>query len=590
MTDSVSGYSGMDNPSSSTPHNSEPMAERATGVDFLRIAEDTREAIVVVDSEFRYCYVNRQAERILGRVRADLLGRNMWEVFPVTVAGSFHRNHLRALQERVTVSFEEVYEPLGRRLMVRIVPCIVQSGIYGDSNGLTIYFEDVTAQRIAEAGQRETLVLLEAVAQGTTDAVFIKDREGRYVLANPGVSRVFGRPVDEILGRTDADLQPPDIAEQLRRNDLEIMASGRTQVVEEKVHEQPGSSRIYQATKSPYRRPGTDEVIGIIGIGRDVTEQRYIEQEIARRERDYAALVDNAPDVLARFDREMRFLYINRQAERNTGIPAAAYLGKTFREIGGLPEGNVRQWEEAVARVLKTAEPDRIEYSYPTPQGFGYFECLLTPEIDEQGNVETIVTITRDITDRKMLEQERDAQQQAQRRFLREMLSSMTEGRLCLCDTTADLPASLPSFPADGTMLPLTAHTMRLLRHRVEDATRAAQIPQERGEDLVTAVGEASLNAVVHGGGGQGSVHADLQRGIVQVWVQDTGAGISQEALHRATLERGYTTAGTLGHGFYMILKTADRVYLLTGAGGTTVVVEQERTPPDPAWLRDHKI
>lgn len=59
------------------------------------------------------------------------------------------------------------------------------------------------------------------------------------------------------------------------------------------------------------------------------------------------------------------------------------------------------------------------------------------------------------------------------------------------------------------------------------------------------------------------------------------------DRLHRATLERGYTTAGTLGHGFWMILKTCDRLYLLTGTNGTTLVMEQDRTPAAPYWLSE---
>ena len=98
------------------------------------------------------------------------------------------------------------------------------------------------------------------------------------------------------------------------------------------------------------------------------------------------------------------------------------------------------------------------------------------------------------------------------------------------------------------------------------------------------------MNAVVHGGGsGEGRVHADPEpsrSGPLQIWIQDQGAGIAEETLHRATLERGYTTAGSLGHGFWMILKTCDRIYLLTGPTGTTVVLEQEPQEPDPFWLR----
>ena len=94
------------------------------------------------------------------------------------------------------------------------------------------------------------------------------------------------------------------------------------------------------------------------------------------------------------------------------------------------------------------------------------------------------------------------------------------------------------------------------------------------------------MNAVVHAGGGTAAVGANPQ-GPVQVWIEDRGTGIDLNHLPQATLERGYTTAGTMGHGFYMILKTVDRVWLLTGPEGTTVVMEQERNAAEPVWLQD---
>jgi len=92
------------------------------------------------------------------------------------------------------------------------------------------------------------------------------------------------------------------------------------------------------------------------------------------------------------------------------------------------------------------------------------------------------------------------------------------------------------------------------------------------------------MNAVRHGGGGEGLVCASVDAGTVQVWIADRGKGISAEALPQA-LEKGGSTAGSLGHGFFLILRSVDRCYLLTGPGGTTVVLEQNRQTPEPAWL-----
>jgi anti-sigma regulatory factor (Ser/Thr protein kinase) len=110
--------------------------------------------------------------------------------------------------------------------------------------------------------------------------------------------------------------------------------------------------------------------------------------------------------------------------------------------------------------------------------------------------------------------------------------------------------------------LVLAEGTLRILRKRVEAVAERFGFVKERKHDLLTAVGEASMNAIKHATNGVGRVYADPERGIVQVWVTDEGPGIAADQIHRA-LERGWTTGG-FGHGWWFILKAVDRVYLLT--------------------------
>jgi len=120
----------------------------------------------------------------------------------------------------------------------------------------------------------------------------------------------------------------------------------------------------------------------------------------------------------------------------------------------------------------------------------------------------------------------------------------------------------------------------------VREAAQGAGYSEERQHDLVTAASEAGMNAIVHGGGGTGQVSVGAGD-TVQVRVEDQGGGIAMENLPRAALSRGFSTNATLGHGLKMMLETADRLYLLTDPGGTTVVLEQERERPLPLWLAE---
>jgi anti-sigma regulatory factor (Ser/Thr protein kinase) len=122
-----------------------------------------------------------------------------------------------------------------------------------------------------------------------------------------------------------------------------------------------------------------------------------------------------------------------------------------------------------------------------------------------------------------------------------------------------------------------------VLRRELDNLARRLNFPTERQQDFETAVHEAAMNAVKYGGGGTARIHGDTGSGTLQVWVEDQGPGIAEELIHRA-VERGYTTEG-FGHGMFFMQSCADRLYLLTGPKGTTVVLEQERTPPTPSWL-----
>lgn len=179
------------------------------------------------------------------------------------------------------------------------------------------------------------------------------------------------------------------------------------------------------------------------------------------------------------------------------------------------------------------------------------------------------------------LEEKLQAEYQKQRVFLRDVLASVTGGRLHLCDSPADLPDPLPPV---GDPIPLSRTSgMSEMRQVAKGAALAAGLSDDRWQDLITAVSEAAMNAAVHAGGGEGRVRAGGE-GTVQVWVRDQGRGINVENLPRAALAKGYTTAGSLGHGMKMMLETVDRLWLLTGLEGTTVVMEQDRLPPPPPW------
>jgi len=137
---------------------------------------------------------------------------------------------------------------------------------------------EVAERQRAEAALRENLSLVQAIIEGTTDAIFVKDLQGRYVMINAAGARFLGKPVEEILGKDDTVLFSPDTAEAIIAGDRHVLRSGTTQTYED-VGTSMGITRTYLSTKGVYRdQQGT--VIGLFGIARDITERKQTDERI----------------------------------------------------------------------------------------------------------------------------------------------------------------------------------------------------------------------------------------------------------------------------------------------------------------------
>ena len=127
--------------------------------------------------------------------------------------------------------------------------------------------------------------LVEILARGITDPVFVKDLEGCYVFANEAVARQFGRKREEIEGHTDAELLPDEQAVLLAAHDRQVIEGGVAMAFEETLPT-PDGDRTFLTTKAPHREPGGD-VVGVIGVAQDIT-LRVIAERRARQLQDLA--------------------------------------------------------------------------------------------------------------------------------------------------------------------------------------------------------------------------------------------------------------------------------------------------------------
>jgi PAS domain S-box-containing protein len=277
-------------------------------------------------------------------------------------------------------------------------------------------------------------------------------------------------------------------------------------------------------------------------------------------------------------DADTPIIYANKAFEEITGYSVSEGTGRNPRFLQGSetdPQA-VQQLRQAIHNGMEF----RVVLRNYRKDGSPYWnEMTISPVLGDRRRITHFVGILADVSRRIETENQQahllaELQKLTHWRenFLRDVLASVTEQHLCLCISPVDLPSALPPC---SPPVKLHASMLQAVRHNVVTVATHAGVSDERSAYLEIAVGEAILNAVVHGAGGEAQICAERDD-KVQVWVRDRGTGIGIDYLHRATLERGYTTKGSMGHGFKLMLKCSDRIYLLTDATGTTVCIEED--------------
>ena len=130
---------------------------------------------------------------------------------------------------------------------------------------------------------------------------------------------------------------------------------------------------------------------------------KLAEEELKKKEENFRTLTENIPDIIARFDKDLRHIYINPAIEKVTGILPDSFLGKTNEELG-MPNEKVAFWNENMRHVFQTGEQRIYEFEFQTPVNTFFFSSMLVPEFDEDGKVNTILSISRDISENKKAE------------------------------------------------------------------------------------------------------------------------------------------------------------------------------------------
>jgi diguanylate cyclase (GGDEF)-like protein/PAS domain S-box-containing protein len=171
--------------------------------------------------------------------------------------------------------------------------------------------------------------LQQAILDNVPDFAWLKDQEGRYIAVNRAFAEACGHPPEQISGKTDTELWPPEMAVRYRAEDQEVISAGKQIIFEELIEDSEGNSSWVETIKTPLV-DSAGEVVGTTGIARDITERKKIEEQ----QKLYARVVESTKEGVMVTDIRGTIVAVNSAFCRITGYLESELIGQNPRILG----------------------------------------------------------------------------------------------------------------------------------------------------------------------------------------------------------------------------------------------------------------
>lgn len=379
------------------------------------ILESITDAFFALDHDWRFTYVNQEAERLLGRPREALLGRNIWEEFAEAVGSTFYREYHRAIREQTTVQFEEFYPPLAGWFEVQAYP---------STDGLSVYFRNVNERKQAEAALRQSEERYRLLSEAMPQMVWSTGPDGTAVLfVNQRWTEYTGLPLEATQRQGWLNsIHPEDLQRTVAAWSRSVTTGDPYEMEYRLRRAADGAYRWFLGRSLPLR-DASGRIVQWIGTSTDIEDQKQA-QEIAEQARQQARatgaqlrlITDVVPALISYVDRECRYQLNNQTYEAWFGTPREALQGRSIREVLG---EQVFERIRPQIEVVLSGQPAAFEIQLPHPKrGLRWLDFCFTPHQSEAGEVLGFIVLGIDATERKGAEE--------RQRFLAEASSILT--------------------------------------------------------------------------------------------------------------------------------------------------------------------
>ncbi|WP_136716948.1 PAS domain-containing protein [Halorientalis salina] len=419
---------------------------------YERLTERVDDGFYAVDTDWTITYWNDGVAERTGVPESEVLGESLWDAFPELLGTEMAEQYRTAMATEAPVSFEEyIGEPFGYW---------VEVDVYPDADGLSVFSREITERKVYERR-------LEAIIENTRNAIFIKDRDGEYQLANDAAARLFGSGSEDLLGKTDAELFDESSAAELREVDREVIETGEP-VTRESVTHIDGREHVFLTDKFPYR-DGAGNVVGVMGISHDITGRKARDRDLRETKRRLDLALDGTNTGVWERNLETDRTSWNESMEELFGLDTETFEGTydDFMEL--VHPDDIPEIARAHQQAIKHNDLYEAEYRIQPDDSTAHWVEARGQVVENDDGQQRMIGVVTDITERKTRERRLEAQN--------EKLEVLN--RIVRHDIRNDMQivVSLAEVLALETDGDLADHATRVLDHadRVVELTRTAR-------------------------------------------------------------------------------------------------------------------
>ena len=354
------------------------------------ILESITDAFIAVDRKWIITYFNKEAEMHLNVQRADVLGKNIWEVFPTSRNEKFYPEYHRALSEQVSVRFNEYVKSKDIWVEVTANPT---------SEGLSVFLKDVTEKVKSDAALQQAKEKYQSLFDFSPLAKWVYDtRTLKFLAANETAVREYGYSLQEFLAMTVKDIWVPEDLYLLEQH-LQTTVMER-QVTRFQTRHVRKSGKVIDVQVQGQQLPSWGADVRIV-FALDITKQIQAEQALKASEERFKALVQEGSDFIIITDSEDRYTYVSPTYKR-LGLDPEEMLGKPMFDSLH-KDDHVRLRE--IFKTLKPNESVRVPQfrRLGINQEVHWFETIIT-DLRHDPAVNGLVLNSRDVTERVQME------------------------------------------------------------------------------------------------------------------------------------------------------------------------------------------